>query len=95
MSAAVGHAQGMSGRTSGARETLQRLERLAKERYVTPYGIALVCAGLGDKDQAFAWLARALEDRSHWLVWLKLDPRFDVLRSDRRYADLVVAVGLP
>ena len=95
VSAAVGHAQGTSGRTSEARETLQRLERLAKERYVTPYGIALVCAGLGDKDQAFAWLARALEDRSHWLVWLKLDPRFDVLRSDRRYADLVVAVDLP
>jgi hypothetical protein len=61
---------------------------------VTPYGVALVHAGLGDRDQALAWLARALDDRSHWLVWLRLDPRLDVLRSDRRFADLLLAVGL-
>ena len=61
---------------------------------MTPYGVALVYAGLGEKDQALGWLDRALEDRSHWLVWLKLDPRLDTLRSDRRYRDLLLRVGL-
>jgi len=94
VSAAIGHVHGVSGRTREALETLDGLERLRKERYVTPYGVALVHAGLGDKDEALAWLSRALVDRSHWLVWLKLDPRLDALRSDRRYADLLLAVGL-
>jgi hypothetical protein len=53
-----------------------------------------VHAGLGEKDQALVWLDRALEDRSHWLVWLKLDPRLGTLRSDRRYGDLLLRVGL-
>jgi len=92
--AAIGHVQGVSGRTREALDMLDGLERLAKERYVTPYGVALVHAGLGDEDQALAWLGRALIDRSHWLVWLKLDPRLDALRSDRRYEDLLVGVGL-
>jgi hypothetical protein len=77
-----------------ALETLGKLKRLAKERYVTPYGVALVHAGLGEKDQALVWLDRALEDRSHWLVWLKLDPRLDTLRSDHRFRSLLLAVGL-
>ena len=92
--AAIGHVQGVSGRTREALETLAGLEQLAKERYVTPYGVALVHAGLGDTDQALAWLARALGDRSHWLVWLRLDPRLDALRADPRYADLLLRVGL-
>ena len=93
VTAALGHVQGVSGHTRDALETLDALARLAKERYVTPYGVALVHAGLGDTDQALTWLARALADRSHWLVWLKLDPRLDALRSDDRFVDLVRAVG--
>jgi len=94
VTAAIGYVQGVSGRKHEALETLGGLERLAKERYVTPYGVALVHAGLGEKDQALVWLDRALEDRSHWLVWLKLDPRLHSLRSDRRYEDLLLGVGL-
>jgi len=92
--AATGYVQGVSGRRDEALETLGKLKRLAKERYVTPYGVALVHAGLGEKDQALVWLDRALEDRSHWLVWLKLDPRLDTLRSDHRFRSLLLAVGL-
>jgi serine/threonine-protein kinase len=95
LTAAIGHVQGTSGRRREARETLAGLKRLARRQYVTPYGIALVHAGLGQTDQALGWLGRALADRSHWLVWLKLDPRFEHLRSDRRYRDLVRKVGLP
>jgi tetratricopeptide (TPR) repeat protein len=92
--AAIGYVQGVSGRRREALETLAELKRLTKERYVTPYGVALVYAGLGETDQALRWLERALEDRSHWLVWLKLDPRLDTLRSDRRYRSLLQGVGL-
>jgi DNA-binding winged helix-turn-helix (wHTH) protein/lipoprotein NlpI len=92
--AAIGHVQGESGRKSEARQTLEELERLTSERYVTPYGVALVHAGLGDNDQAFAWLQRAVDDRAHWLVWLALDPRFDGLRADRRFRGVLRTVGL-
>jgi hypothetical protein len=74
---------------------LARLAEMSRQKYVTPYGVALVYAGLGEKDQAFAWLARAYEGRSHWLVWLNRDPRWDTLRPDLRFAELVRRVGLP
>jgi len=54
-----------------------------------------VYAGLDDKDQAFDWLNKAYEGRSHWLVWLNRDPRWNRLRSDPRFADLKKRVGLP
>lgn len=87
--AAIGHVQGISGRRVEARQTLDELKRLARERYVTPYGVALIHAGLGERQQALAWLERALDDRAHWLVWLKLDPRFDPLRADPGFAELL------
>jgi hypothetical protein len=92
--AATGYVQAVSGRKDEALATLGELKRLATERYVTPYRIALVYAALADKDQALNWLDRALDDRSHWLVWLKLDPRLDTLRSDQRFKSLLLGVGL-
>lgn len=87
--AAIGHVQGISGRRGEARQTLDELKRLARERYVTPYGVALIHAGLGERQQALSWLERALDDRAHWLVWLKLDPRFDPLRADPGFSELL------
>jgi hypothetical protein len=55
----------------------------------------LVYAGLDDKQQAFAWLHKAVEGRSNWLVWLNLDPRWQRLRADSRFAELRERVGLP
>ena len=51
-----------------ARATLARLQALASHRYVTPYGVALVYDGLGDRAKALDWLERAFGDRSHWLI---------------------------
>jgi len=93
--AAMGFVAGVSGRTDEAQNALAELRRLAGKKFVTSYGVALVHAGLGQKDSAFAWLNKAFDERSHWLVWLRLDPRWKELRSDPRFAELVSRVGFP
>lgn len=70
------------------------LKELSKHRYVSPFEIALVYIGLGEREQAFRWLEQALEERSFWLVLLNVDPRFDHLRADPQFQDLVRRVGL-
>jgi tetratricopeptide (TPR) repeat protein len=92
--AGMGNVYGLWGKKDEARRVLSELRELAKEAYVTPYGVALVYAGLGEKEQAFAQLQEAYEQRSHWLVWLKLDPRWEGLRPNPRFAELVRRVGL-
>jgi hypothetical protein len=68
----------------------------AKRRYVSPYDVATIYAGLDEKEQALDWLERAYEDRSGWLAWwLKSDPKFDILRSDSRFKNLLMRIGLP
>src|SRR5215472_11127098 len=93
--AGMGNAYGEWGHQAEAKQVLVRLNEMARQKYVTPYGIALVYAGLGDNDQAFAWLNKAVAGRSHWLVWLNRDPRWDRIRSDPRFDDLKKRVGLP
>jgi DNA-binding winged helix-turn-helix (wHTH) protein/Tfp pilus assembly protein PilF len=93
--AARGFVAGVAGRSDQAQDTLLELRRLAGKKFVTSYGVALVHAGLGQRDSAFAWLDKALHERSHWLVWLRLDPRWKELRSDPRFAELVSRVGFP
>jgi TolB-like protein len=83
--AAIGHVLGISGRECDARQVIGELDRLSRRRYVTEYGIALVHAGLGDRTAVFEWLDRAVDARSHWLVWLQLDPRWSAVRNDPRF----------
>jgi adenylate cyclase len=92
--AAIGHLNAVSGRRDEARLVLKDLEELSRREYVTPYGVALVHAGLGDAASAFEWLDKAVADRSHWLVWLKLDPRFASLHGQPRFNALLRRVGL-
>lgn len=93
--AAKGFVAGISGRTDEAQSILVELQRLAGKKFVTSYGVALVHAGLGQRDSAFACLNKAFDERSHWLVWLRLDPRWNGLRSDPRFAELVSRVAFP
>ena len=93
--AARGHAQAVCGRTSAAHETIAELRQLATRKFVTSYGIALVYAGLGETDAAFSWLDRAFEERSHWLVWLRLDPRWGSMRTRARFLELVSRLNHP
>lgn len=93
--AARGFTYGAAGMTSEAQAVLREMDALSRQRFVTSYGVALVHAGLGHKDEAFGWLDRAFEERSHWLVWLRLDPRWRNLRDDPRFAALVERIKYP
>jgi len=65
----------------------------SESRYVSPYDVATICAALGRRDQAFVWLEKAYHERSGWLgVWLNVDPKFDNLRSEPRFSDLLQRV---
>lgn len=93
--AARGYTLGVMGRTDEARAVRDEMERLSVRRFVTAYGVALVHAGLRENEQAFAWLDKAFVERSHWLVWLRLDPRWKTLHGDRRFAELVERLKYP
>ena len=92
--AALGHAYAVSHQGSEARKILDQLKERSDQTYVQPMALAAIYIALGDKDQAFDWLQKAFEDRSDWLVYLKVDPQFDAVRSDPRYLDLERRVGL-
>jgi TolB-like protein/DNA-binding winged helix-turn-helix (wHTH) protein/Tfp pilus assembly protein PilF len=93
--AAIGNVEGVAGKRRAARDILAKLNTLAQKKYVTPYGVALVYDGLGEKDQALSWLDKALDDRSHWLVWIRLDPRWDAIRDEPRFKRIVSRVAFP
>jgi len=93
--AAMGFVYGITGKKAEAEKILIRLKELSGQKYVTPYGVALVYAAIGDKDKAFEYLEKSYLDRSHWLVWLKLDSRWESIRSDKRFTELLNKVGLP
>jgi serine/threonine protein kinase/tetratricopeptide (TPR) repeat protein len=91
----LGFAYAKSGRKDEARKLLAELKELSKGRYVASYWIAMIYVGLDEKDEAFAWLEKAYQERSWWLVWIKMDPMVDSLRSDSRFVDLMRRVGFP
>jgi tetratricopeptide (TPR) repeat protein len=84
----LGHAYGASGAASKARAIVDKLQERSARQYVPPYSIALVYAGLGERDQAFRWLQKAVEDRSTSMVFLRTDPELGGLRSDPRFVEI-------
>jgi serine/threonine protein kinase/tetratricopeptide (TPR) repeat protein len=94
--AAMGFLYGKWGKREKAEAILEEFAALEKEgKYASGYAIAVVYAGLGDKEQTFVYLDKAYAERSHWLVWLNHDPRWDIVRAEPRFKDLVRKVGLP
>ncbi len=84
----------VSGNMDEARSMLRRILTAAKKEYVSPYNIAVVFCGLGETEQTFYWLEKALMERSSDLLWVKADPAVNTLRSDRRFAPLLRQMGL-
>ena len=89
----LGHAYAASGHRTEAQRILKELDQ-QKQRYVSPYTVATIYAGLGDNDAAFKWLEKAFEDRDIWLMNLKVDPLLKPLRSDQRFTGLLERIGL-
>ena len=93
--AALAHALARAGKTAEARKLLDALIQQSIKGYVSAYDIAIVYAGLGDKDQAITWLRKALGERSMFAVHMTWDARLDGLRADPRFQELVRSLGLP
>jgi serine/threonine protein kinase/Tfp pilus assembly protein PilF len=93
--ALLGFTYASAGKKNEARKMLDELQKLSKQRYVSPYDMAIARAGLGEKDQVFAWLGKAMEERDDWLTQLKVDPTFDSVRSDPRFQDLLRRMNFP
>ena len=92
--AELAHAYAVSGDREAAQKIIAELQELAKTKYVSSFQIAAIYAGLGEKDEVFAWLEKAFAERSDGLVNLNAEQRFDYLRSDPRFTDLARRVGL-
>ena len=92
--ALLGHALARGGQVTEARQVLQQLQAVAQSRYIPPLNHAFVHLGLGEVDEAFAFLEQAYDERSSWLVSLNVEPLFDPIREDPRFTGLVARVGL-
>ncbi|HEY0762953.1 MAG TPA: winged helix-turn-helix domain-containing protein [Pyrinomonadaceae bacterium] len=95
VNATLGYAYGVTGRRDKARQVLADFEELLKEHQTSPYYIAMIYAGLGEKEQAFVWLEQACQERSRPFVnGINVTPVWDGIRSDPRFAHLLQRMGL-
>jgi len=90
----LAYAYVMSGNLEKTHEILRELDKLSKHIYVSKYHLAPIQAAVGDEDKAFESLQSAYKERDADLIYLKTDPRFDVLRSDPRYEMMLKKIGL-
>ena len=90
----LGMAYGAGGHKRDANQIASELLQLQKQRYVSPMAFAYVYTGLGNNDQAFAWLEKAYQERSNGIAFFKVSPTEDSLRSDARFNELLRKVGL-
>jgi TolB-like protein/DNA-binding winged helix-turn-helix (wHTH) protein/Flp pilus assembly protein TadD len=89
----LGHAYARAGRRTDAQKVIAGLESAPSRGYVPAYQLAQIYTGLGDHARAIDWLEKAHATRSAWMVWLKVEPTFDALRSDARFIDLLRRIG--
>jgi serine/threonine protein kinase/tetratricopeptide (TPR) repeat protein len=85
MLATYGTTEALAGKKGDATSMLESLLSTSKEEYVSAYDIAMIYTGLGDIDEAFNWLQKAVEEHSYLLIYLNVDPILDPLRSDKRF----------
>lgn len=92
----LGNAYAVSGNRAEAEKVIIHLKELSAHSWVAPYNVAVIYAGLGEKDRAFALLDQAYQQRSYYMPsFLTMDERLDKLHSDPRYSALVKRIGLP
>lgn len=94
LKAELGHSLALAGRKNDAQQILDELIQISSSNHVSPYHLALISLGLGDSDKTIEFLKKAMDERAERLVWLSVDPRFDKLRSDHRFNDILQLIGL-
>ena len=91
----LGHAYAESGKKSEAVKILDSLKERYNRGIASPFDVAVIQVGLGDKDQTLEWLQKAYQERSGSLLLLKVEPVFDSLRQESEFRDLLAHLGLP
>lgn len=90
----LGHGLGVTGARTEGRKVLEEMQALSKRRYVPPDYFAMVYEGLGERERALQWFEKAVTERSI-NFWILPDPRFDRIRTEPRFKDLMRRMGLP
>ena len=92
--ASLGQVYGLQGKKEEAEKVLVELMQRSKNTYVSPYLIAYVFAGLGDREHALSALERAYQEHDQYMIFLKVDPLLDQFHSDPRFQQLLRGMGL-
>lgn len=95
MLGALGYAYSVAGQKSEAEKVLGQLMDQSKKQYVSPFYVAIVYAGLRENERALDWLEKAYQDRSNGVVFIKVDPQLDGLRTIPRFQALLRRLALP
>ena len=90
-----GYAYAMAGKKAEAHKVLEDLKGLSKGRFKFAFPIARIHAARGEKDQAFEWLRKSCDERDSRVIWIKVDPTLEGVRSDPRFAQVLKEMGLP
>ncbi len=90
-----GYVYAVSGHVSEAKKELEEIKKLRETEYISAPSVSYIYAGLGERDEALSWLEKGFEERAFQMQLLNVDPRFDNVRDDPRFVELVRKVGLP
>ena len=93
--ALVGYSLARSGELTGARDVIEELKQLSQSRYIPPYNFALVYAGLGENAAALDYLEKAFTEKDVRMVFLKIEPKWNQLRAEPRFKDLLRRMNFP
>jgi tetratricopeptide (TPR) repeat protein len=88
------HTLALMGNRSAALKVIDELNEISAQRYVSPFYIAVIYAGLGEKEKSLEWLEKAYQERSWWIATLKSNPQFDSLRDHPQFQGLLRRVRL-
>lgn len=91
----LGYALACSGYQAVARSELAEQIAISKERYVSPYNIAMIYNGLDEREQVIAWLQRGIEVHDPRMIFLTVEPKWNNIKGDHRFDAIVRSVGLP
>ena len=91
----LGYVLGAAGHNVKAQQMLAGLQQRRKQEYIPAVGIALIYAGLGEKEETLAWLEEGYKERAFQMQFLKVEPSWDLVRDDPRFKDLVRRIDSP